>query len=139
MEAAEPAYPRLLRVPKSSDGSPGDQTEDEASEKSSDEEEYIRCRQCRQIITSSAERIPVQGSHHHTFANPHGVVFHIGCFQSVRGCGYVGPATEEFTWFRGYRWRIAVCSMCLTHLGWLFVSQGGHVFNGLILDRLVED
>jgi uncharacterized C2H2 Zn-finger protein len=131
-------YLRFLRIPKSIDGSPGDQAEDETAKNESDEEEYIRCRQCRQIITTRSDRIMVQGSHQHTFANPHGVVFHIGCFHSVSGCGYVGPAAEEFTWFRGYRWRIAVCGMCLTHLGWLFISRGNHIFNGLILDRLIE-
>ncbi|OIN96423.1 MAG: hypothetical protein AUJ48_01585 [Deltaproteobacteria bacterium CG1_02_45_11] len=111
--------------------------EDKAEEKESDQEEYILCRQCRQIITSWAERIEVQGSHQHAFANPHGIVYQIGCFKSVRGCRYAGPATEEWSWFRGFSWRIAVCSMCLTHLGWFYMKSGYESFNGLILDRLV--
>ena len=111
--------------------------EEEAEEKESDKEEYILCRQCRQVITSSAERIEVQGSHQHTFANPHGIVYQIGCFRSVMGCRYGGPATKEWSWFIGFSWRIAVCSMCLTHLGWLFTTNGSASFNGLILDRLV--
>jgi hypothetical protein len=28
--------------------------------------------------------------------------------------------------------------LCLTHLGWMFVSGSGDVFHGLILDRLLE-
>ncbi|MBL7179988.1 MAG: cereblon family protein [Pseudomonadota bacterium] len=111
--------------------------EDEAEEKTSDEEEYLLCRQCLHVITSSAERIAVQGSHRHTFANPHGIVFEIGCFRSVPGCGYAGPAADEFTWFAGFSWRVAVCIRCLTHLGWLFASAGYDSFHGLILDRLV--
>jgi len=128
-----------LRVPSESENGkvPEATVEDETKEKTS-EEEYILCRQCLQIITSPSERIIVQGSHAHTFSNPHGIVYNIGCFRSVRGCGYIGPAIDEFTWFRGFSWRISVCSMCLTHLGWLFESRGNESFNGLILDRLVS-
>lgn len=111
--------------------------EEEEEEKESDHEEAILCRQCRQVITSPAERIAVQGSHRHTFANPHGIVYEIGCFRSARGCQYVGPATEEWSWFGGFSWRIAICGRCLTHLGWLYQKTGYESFYGLILDRLV--
>ena len=76
--------------------------EEEAPEQEPEEEEYILCRQCRQAITRPAERITVQGSHQHTFANPHGIVFEIGCFDTVKGCGYAGPASDDFSWFKGY-------------------------------------
>jgi hypothetical protein len=33
------------------------------------------------VITSPAERIVVQGSHQHTFANPHGIIYEIGCLN----------------------------------------------------------
>ena len=112
--------------------------EDEAEEETPEEEPLILCRQCRQAITAPADRMALQGSHKHTFANPHGVVFEIGCFKNARGCGYAGPLTDEFSWFAGYHWRICFCTMCLTHLGWLFVSGGGEMFHGLILDRLIE-
>ena len=112
--------------------------EDEHQEKESDSEKYILCRQCLQVITSPTERIAVQGSHQHTFANPHGIIYEIGCFKSVIGCGYAGPASDEFSWFRGFSWRVAVCAMCLTHVGWLFISSSSDSFNGLILDRLLE-
>jgi len=117
---------------------PENSVEDEQREKESDNEKYILCRQCLQVITSPAERIAVQGSHQHTFANPHGIIYEIGCFRSVIGCGYAGPASDEFSWFRGFSWRVAVCTMCLTHMGWLFISFGSDSFNGLILDRLLE-
>jgi hypothetical protein len=112
--------------------------EEEVEEKLSDDGEFILCRQCLNVITSSAERIEVDGSHQHTFANPHGLVFEIGCFRTVIGCGYAGPASDDFTWFAGYSWRVAVCFKCLTHLGWQFTSTGLDRFNGLILDRLVD-
>ncbi|UCF93847.1 MAG: hypothetical protein JSW39_06715, partial [Desulfobacterales bacterium] len=110
----------------------------ETEEKAPEEEKHILCRQCQQAVTSPAERITVQGSHEHTFANPHGLIFDIGCFKAAKGCGYAGPPTEEFSWFKGYSWKISVCGRCLTHLGWLFISRSGDSFHGLILDRLIQ-
>jgi hypothetical protein len=80
----------------------------------------------------------VEDAHHHTFANPHGMVFEIGCFLSAEGCVTLGPATDAFSWFKGYGWEIAYCRNCQTHLGWWFVSGGAHGFYALILDRLLE-
>jgi len=110
----------------------------ETAERSPEEEQYIVCRQCHQAITRAAERITVQGAHHHTFANPHGIVFEIGCFKHALGCGYAGPPSTEFTWFSGYAWRVSFCTLCLTHLGWVFISGGGDRFHGFILDRLIQ-
>ena len=130
----------LLREPgERPDGQQPELTvEEEAEEKESGPENYILCRQCHQVVTTNDDRMAMEGSHRHTFANPHGIVFEIGCFKSIIGCGYAGPLSDEFTWFKGYGWRIAVCGMCLTHLGWLFVSGSGNSFHGLILDRLIE-
>jgi len=132
-------FPHLFRVPpeKQSDEMLNSFVEDETEDKVSDQEEYIFCRQCRNIITSPAERIEVQGSHRHTFANPHGIVFEIGCFGTAKGCGHAGPASTDFSWFSGFSWRIAVCIQCLTHLGWLFASPDQGHFHGLILDHLI--
>jgi hypothetical protein len=129
-----------LRVPadKPDPGGESAAVEEEAAEPSPEETQYIICRQCRQTITRPVERISIQGSHQHTFANPHGVVFEIGCFKDVTGCGYAGAATDEFSWFAGYSWRICFCSMCLTHLGWIFSSNAGDIFHALILDRIIQ-
>lgn len=97
----------------------------------------LLCRQCGRFVTSEHERIAVQGAHQHTFANPHGIVFSIGCFRSAAGCGRNGPLTTEWSWFKGFRWQLAYCRSCLKHLGWLFVSLTGERFHGLILDQLV--
>ena len=112
--------------------------EKEAPEQVPEEEEYILCRQCRQAITRPAERITVHGSHGHTFANPHGIVFEIGCFKTAQGCGYAGPPSTEFTWFSGYAWRVCYCTLCMTHLGWIFIAESGDSFHGFILDRLIQ-
>jgi len=135
----DPVSSYLFRVPpeKETHEMPMGLVEEETQEQMLEQEAYIRCRQCRSVIASPEDRINVQGSHQHTFANPHGIVFEIGCFSSVKGCGHVGPASNEFSWFAGYSWQVAVCFMCLTHLGWFFSSPGKESFHGLILDRLI--
>lgn len=140
MISATPDYAYFFRIPPGKPGVEGNTTivEKEAEERSPEEEEYILCRQCHQAITRPADRIVMQGSHRHTFANPHGIVFEIGCFRNVEGCGCSGPASDDFSWFAGYSWRVCFCTMCLTHLGWMFSRQGRHIFYGLILDRLIE-
>jgi hypothetical protein len=139
MITASPNRAFFLRIPADQ---PGEEDtailEKEAEEGLPEEEEYILCRQCHQAITKPAERIMMQGSHLHTFANPHGIVFEIGCFRSVKGCGYAGAASDDFSWFAGYSWRVCVCTLCLTHLGWMFSRMGSDIFHGLILDRLIE-
>jgi hypothetical protein len=97
----------------------------------------VRCRNCGHVVARPKDRIERDGAHHHTFANPHGIVYDIRCFRSADGCAASGPATFEFTWFKGYRWRIAVCRACLTHLGWRFDSATSDRFFGLIADRLI--
>jgi hypothetical protein len=99
----------------------------------------IICRQCLNVVTSPAESRVIDGAHTHTFANPEGIVYEIACYRDAWGCGYVGPASSEFTWFAGYRWRIAVCANCLTHLGWRFASPDGHFFHGLISSRIIAN
>lgn len=116
----------------------GHYCDDEAADRQADGQRFILCRQCLNMITSPDEGIWMNGSYRHTFANPVGVVYEIGCFNSAPGCRAVGPVTDEFTWFSGYLWRVAICAKCLTHLGWHFITSAGHGFHGLILDRLVE-
>lgn len=129
----------LFRQPseKRDTGSSQITVEEEAEEKAPEKENGILCRACRWTITHPLERIEMDSAHRHTFANPHGLVFEIGCFRFAAGCGYIGPATDDFSWFPGYTWRVAVCRSCLNHVGWLFTSSGKSSFNGLILDRLV--
>lgn len=100
-------------------------------------EALILCRNCGHAIARPNDRAERNGSHRHTFANPHGIVYEILCFSSAAGCAGSGPATDEFTWFKGYRWRVAVCRSCLVHLGWLFTAGSGDFFYGLIVDRLI--
>ncbi len=97
--------------------------------------EGIHCRACGQVVTSGDQRVSVGDSHRHTFFNPAGVVYELGCFRRAPGCAAVGPPSSEFTWFPGHLWQVTLCRHCHTHLGWFF-SQGEEGFFGLILPRL---
>ena len=131
--------PRLCRE---APGPPSAEIDEEACRYDEEEkepywEEKILCRQCMQVITSPAERIQVQGSHSHTFSNPAGLLFKIGCFSRVKGCVDASPLEAEWSWFRGYAWQVVLCSACAGHLGWRYTGQSDS-FYGLILDRLMQ-
>lgn len=129
---------QLLLKPEPRGKEKADIKEEPEADDDLDEGSFLLCRQCMALITAASERIAVAGAHQHTFANPHGIVFEIGCFRNAWGCGTLGSPTNEFTWFAGYFWQVAVCASCLTHIGWLFTSPDTAGFYGLILDRLME-
>jgi hypothetical protein len=99
----------------------------------------LLCRACGAAITNRNASIQVEGKHEHTFFNPAGVLFEIGCFSLAPGCVVAGVPTSEFAWFRNYLWQYASCSGCGVHLGWYFASAPGSAFYGLIVNRLVEN
>lgn len=77
------------------------------------------------------------GKSEHTFANPHGFFYTLGCFDRAPGCLYESKSSNEFSWFTGYLWQIAHCGHCDTHLGWRFEAPH-EAFWALILNRLVQ-
>lgn len=79
----------------------------------------------------------IGGAHAHTFTNPHGLRFHIGCFSSATGCVVSSDPTTDWTWFPGYAWQVENCSSCGEFLGWRFRAPADE-FHGFILDRLIE-
>lgn len=97
----------------------------------------LSCARCRRPITTTAARIEMAGSHVHTFKNPDGFTFRVGCFREASGLRRVSPQSSEATWFAGYTWQIEVCAGCQEQLGWLYRS-GEHTFHGLIVDSLIE-
>jgi len=133
-DGADSRYCLRIPLPESR----GEQRADSEDEARRDEEKAVRCAQCGHAVTSPRERIDVQGMHQHTFFNPYGIIFEIGCFREAPGCGYAEPVSEEFSWFPGYSWKIAVCSACGSHLGWLYSAAGKESFHGLILDNLIQ-
>jgi hypothetical protein len=131
------SFLKLPDIPEGNDYDISILTEDEPHEKFSEDDRFICCAQCLQPITRVADKITMQGMHHHTFANPQGIVFEIGCFREAMGCRNTGFPTTEFTWFPGYAWRIAVCKKCMLHLGWMYAATGKESFFGLIVNRLL--
>lgn len=100
----------------------------------------ILCRNCRNAVTKPEFRISVANGFSHTFANPAGHVFEIGCFSRADGCTAASPPSSEFSWFKGYVWHVGICRHCQAQLGWIFSSSTGTGragFFGLILDQLI--
>lgn len=109
---------------------PQDETEEQ-------EEKYLLCKQCENRITLPNHRIEVAGNFEHTFLNPGGHVFHIGCFYAADGCLALGVPTAEWTWFEGFEWQVALCNQCNSHLGWFYRSREEQHFYGLIMNLLI--
>lgn len=108
-----------------------DKVEEEAGN-----DQQIMCAHCRQPVTTKESRLEVSGAHEHTFFNPAGIVFEIGCYSKAFGCLASGAPSTEFSWFKGFKWRFALCSGCFSHLGWRFESAGSN-FYGLIFKKLI--
>ena len=102
-----------------------------------DEKDFLLCKFCKNKITSAKNGISVNGKHKHTFKNPKGIVFDIGCFSTARGCVNYGASTMEYTWFPGFAWCFSLCANCFMHLGWCYRGTGER-FYGLITDHLIE-
>lgn len=100
--------------------------------------ELILCSFCHAAITSKHEELNMSGGHQHRFVNPGGFQFLIGCFRLAPGCDIGGPATDEYSWFKGYVWQTARCSDCGEHLGWFYQNGEANQFFGLIIDKLVR-
>ncbi len=99
------------------------------------DDEALRCAVCDHKITERALRIEMAGGHEHTFVNPHGIAFVIGCFAAAPGCVYLGTTEQAFSWFPGWTWQVAACRQCRTHVGWIY-RLAGQQFHGLILAAL---
>ncbi len=100
-------------------------------------EKVMRCKQCDAAITRVKDRISRAEKHLHTFFNPAGIVYEIGCFRRAPGCNVDGQRSTDFSWFADYSWQISFCASCSKHLGWFF-SGGDDSFFGLVVDRLRE-
>ncbi len=98
----------------------------------------LLCVDCAHPITRESARIEHGGAHAHTFVNPAGIRFCIGCFTDAPGVRTVGEETDELTWFPGFAWTIAVCGGCGGLAGWRYRGPDRDTFYGLILDRLRE-
>jgi hypothetical protein len=100
-----------------------------------DKESFLSCRACGYPITRRKDRISINEKNEYVFTNPHGYIFHIGCFARAPGCIISGEETTYFSWFNGYSWQIALCGQCTALLGWFFSSKNTQFF-GIILDKI---
>jgi hypothetical protein len=102
-------------------------------------ENKLFCASCHHWITSADWKIHMKEGHEHTVFNPAGAIYEIGCFRDAPGCWATGQASDDFTWFAGYKWHVALCEGCGKHLGWMFSGKSTPpVFFGLILNRLSD-
>lgn len=102
-----------------------------------DEDDAIFCAGCGAFVTRGRWRISMNGGHEHTYFNPAGHFFCVVCFKEAPGTAVAGNPTDEFTWFRGYLWRFALCRHCGVHLGWQYEGEAAPaVFFGLIKPKL---
>ncbi len=115
---------------------------DGANDNETDEatDDAITCAGCGHLVTRGRWRLDMGGigdGHEHVFFNPHGIVFRILCFREAPGARDAGAPSDEFTWFKGYKWNLALCRGCGGHLGWRFTGAGAPaVFFGLIKGKL---
>lgn len=99
-----------------------------------EENRKFYCAFCKNHVADSDAGISINGGQTHTFSNPAGHTYTVNCFQSAPGCLIIGESTYEFTWFKGYAWKIALCQSCKEQLGWLFSNE--QEFYALIADHL---
>lgn len=97
----------------------------------------VVCLACGHRLAGADAKISVAGTHTHTFMNPGGYVFEIGCYRDAPGAAGAGAPSAEWSWFPGHVWQIALCRGCRAHVGWSFTGEGGGFF-GLVLDRIGE-
>ncbi len=124
-------------------GTPGDGSRPEATrapEIEAGDDDALRCAACEHAITARSEGISVNGAHAHEFKNPSGVDYVVGCFARAPGCAGFGEASNVWTWFPGYAWRVELCGSCRSHLGWSYAAPAMPVasFFALIVDRLAR-
>jgi hypothetical protein len=104
------------------------------------DQRWLCCRNCGIWIAPVSAILP-EGEMPLVFANPHGMVFELLLLKRAQALRLIGSATEEFTWFQGYAWRVALCAGCGIHLGWCFEAVQGASpaqFFGLLRRELVE-
>ncbi|WP_456324597.1 cereblon family protein [Desulfonauticus submarinus] len=107
----------------------------EKQKTSTQKEPGILCVTCSNLITYPKYKIEINNQHTHTFFNPQGIIFEIGCFSNAWGYVTIGPKSSEFSWFPPYKWQVVLCSICNSHLGWQY-SFGHDTFFGFILSQL---
>ncbi len=96
---------------------------------SQSESPYLYCSRCGQRLAEKSSLFQVGSIGLHV--NPHGIVHDTVTLHDVcNGCVIlVGSRVSEDSWFPGYEWQVADCSVCGQHMGWCFTlcsQSSGH-------------
>jgi len=98
------------------------------------------CLNCNLAITYSDRLLAVSGSKRHSYVNPAELTCEFLTFSSCPGGMTLGLPTEQYSWFSGYSWCLAVCGNCHNHLGWhyrrLSESEGPTEFWGILINQI---
>jgi len=119
---------------------PGSSADTDLREK---EDDAIYCAACGHLVTRTRWAFDINGGHEHMFFNPAGIVFRVLCFREAPGAAETGDASDQFTWFKGYDWRLAICNGCGDQLGWRFEGASENdsepaIFFALIKGKLTS-
>jgi len=134
----EPANWALKTPGEGESGDPADKSDpDGLPVKAPELERVLICARCGFLIAKTSDLLKIGGETHHSFVNPHSLVFQIICVSSAEGCVSSGETSRHWTWFPGYSWQVQHCKSCSEHVGWLFRGTD-HRFWGLIADKLLE-
>lgn len=103
----------------------------------------IRCRACRQPISSEDQVFAPPGSNAvAAYANLFGQLREVVALRRAEGLIFGAEASTELTWFSGYAWRVAGCAACRAHLGWRYEATLSalepEVFFGLLTSAILR-
>jgi len=92
------------------------------------QETILRCKHCGTAISQMRHVFSFGGSEGTTgaYVNEHGIVHQTVTIRTVDSNSVIciGPSSTKDSWFPGYSWTIAYCSICSDHLGWKFRRVG---------------
>ena len=121
------------------DDEPGVKDDDEALEAP----RRICCARCRAHLSDRSCIAGVLGySAQRVVSNPAGVMFEIITVLDAWSVLKVGPASTDFSWYKGAQWTVTSCANCGLHLGWFFevlAASSPLSFYGLVASSIVEE
>mmetsp|Transcript_14121 Transcript_14121/g.20604 ORF Transcript_14121/g.20604 Transcript_14121/m.20604 type:complete len:741 (+) Transcript_14121:148-2370(+) len=90
----------------------------------------ICCKNCGQIISYLGDMFTVRGADGTAgaYVNEHGIIHQTITLRNVihQNVRLYGTPQTKDSWFPGYSWTIANCSLCHNHLGWKFLPVHPH-------------
>ncbi|KAF9615274.1 hypothetical protein IFM89_022601 [Coptis chinensis] len=83
----------------------------------------VRCKTCQTVTAKRSDMLVMSTDGPlGAYANPQGYVHEIMTLYKANGLALIGRPVEDYSWFPGYAWTIAICATCESQLGWLFTA-----------------